>query len=112
MLLQPYLENAIWHGLMQKEGKGNIDVRFRIKDRKYLSIRLKDDGVGRTKAAQLSSRRKGHQSTGMKNIEERIALINKIYKIDMSIRITDLFNKDQTPAGTRVELLIPYISFL
>ena len=112
MLLQPYLENAIWHGLMQKEGKGKIDVQFRIKDKKYLSIRLEDDGVGRAKAAQLSSRRKGHRSTGMKNIEERITLINKIYKTDLSIRITDLFNEDQTPAGTRVELLIPYISFL
>ncbi|MCF8357349.1 MAG: histidine kinase [Prolixibacteraceae bacterium] len=112
MLLQPYLENAIWHGLMQKEGKGKIDIGIRIQDGKYLVIILKDNGIGREKAAELTARREGHRSTGIKNIEERIALINRIYKTDMSVQITDLYSPGNIPAGTLVELTIPYISFL
>jgi Histidine kinase len=81
MLLQPYVENAIWHGIMHKEEGGRIDVNVRVLENKHtLAITIKDDGVGREKAALLKSKTATEQkSFGTKVTGERLNLINQIY---------------------------------
>ncbi|MCD4723586.1 MAG: histidine kinase [Bacteroidales bacterium] len=111
MILQPYLENAIWHGIMPRGEKGRIDISVSYAANNVLDVSIEDNGIGREKAAKISEKRKGHRSTGMKNIEERIKLINKLYKTRMEIKITDLFDEKNQPAGTRINILIPTIAF-
>ncbi|MCD4772888.1 MAG: histidine kinase, partial [Bacteroidales bacterium] len=109
MLIQPYLENAIWHGLMLKKTKGLLKLNIEKNNDNSILFSIEDDGIGREKAGKISKSKKHHKSTGMKNIEERIALMNKIYKSDMKVKIIDLYNDKHEPIGTKVELYIPLI---
>jgi len=107
LLLQPYVENAIWHGLMHKEHGGNIDIRAVTKDDSLLIITVKDDGIGRAKAAELKSKTAtNHKSFGMKITSERMELINLKYKTVNSVTIDDLKDERGEPAGTLVTLKI------
>ncbi len=106
MMLQPYLENALWHGLMPKKEKGEIHMHISRENQSGIHICITDNGIGRSQAAKVSRNRKGHRSTGMKNIEERIDLINEIYKTRMKVKITDLY-ENHKPAGTKVDLTLP-----
>lgn len=88
MLLQPYLENAIWHGLRYRETKGTLLLAVQQKDDK-LCIKVEDDGIGLLKSAALKTKhQKTHASRGMTNTQERIQLLNSLYKaqIELSIR--------------------------
>lgn len=110
MLLQPYVENAIWHGLMHKEDKSEGKVEVRIgRENGYLQCVIEDNGIGREKAAEIQSRRpsRGRQSVGLKITEDRIAIINKLYNLNTTVRIIDLHAPEGEALGTRVELMIP-----
>lgn len=108
MLTQPFVENAIWHGLMPLSGKGLLKINFkRMGD--LLKISVVDNGVGRVKASQRK-RITGHSPTGLKNVNERIALLNKLEHRNISCQIIDLYNPDGTPAGTSVELIISILN--
>lgn len=108
MLTQPFVENAIWHGLMPLSGKGLLKINFkRMGD--LLKISVVDNGVGRVKASQRK-RITGHTPTGLKNVNERIALLNKLEHGNISCQIIDLYNPDGTPAGTSVELIISILN--
>jgi tetratricopeptide (TPR) repeat protein len=103
MLIQPYLENAVWHGLRYKTTPGNLNVNF-AKEEKGITVEISDDGIGRKKSSELkTSNQKKHNSTGLKNIRERIDIINKVYKIDYKVSVND--GKDGT--GTVVTIFIP-----
>jgi len=108
MLLQPYVENAILHGLMPKIGGGNLQIIMRLKENK-LVCSIVDDGIGREKAREMRqlSNRKDHQSLGMKITHDRLELINRLHGSQLSLTITDLYNEDGTPSGTRVDIFIP-----
>ncbi|MCB0807483.1 MAG: histidine kinase, partial [Bacteroidales bacterium] len=106
MIIQPYLENAIWHGLIPKGGPGKLDLAFDLTDVGNLLVSITDNGIGREKAAEINKKRKFHKSTGMRNVEERLDLLNRLNRTNSRIEIIDLFNNDSTPAGTRVELFI------
>lgn len=106
-LLQPYLENAIWHGLMPKKTPGKLIMGFRKISGKQLLIIIQDNGVGREASSQLKHKSKHHKSTGMKNIEERLQLLNKYSKGAYSVKIEDLKNDAGKASGTRIELIIP-----
>ncbi len=108
MLIQPYLENAIWHGLMPKGTKGLLKLTMTISGKFTLHCVIEDNGIGREKSAAFRKHKKNHQSTGMKNIEERIILINELYNTKMNIIITDLYDENKNPTGTRVEVFIPF----
>lgn len=108
MLTQPFVENAIWHGLMPLSGKGLLKINFK-RTGHLLKISIVDNGVGRVKASQRK-RITGHTPTGLKNVNERIALLNKIEHGNISCEIIDLHNQDGTPAGTSVELLISILN--
>ena len=108
MLIQPYVENAIWHGLMHKEIGGKIVIDCRQKEDKYLVISILDNGIGRDNAEALKSKTATrHKSFGMKITSERMDITKQLYNIETKITIEDLKNADGTAAGTKVSLEIP-----
>lgn len=107
MLLQPYVENAIWHGLIQKEGKGRLDLII-TKENGNLHCIIEDNGIGREAARQLRSKTATRRkSMGMDITQDRIGVINKLYNTGANIRIIDLKDEAGKALGTRVELNIP-----
>ena len=100
MLLQPYIENAIWHGLRYKDEKGHLQVDVSRKDSASLEITITDNGIGRRKSAELKTQnQKKQKSKGMGNIKKRIAILNNMYKDKVDVRISDL---EMDGSGTRV----------
>ena len=106
LLLQPYVENAIWHGLMQKKTNGRLWVRvFRMGP--DLGIEIQDDGVGREAAAELKSKSASRQkSHGMTVTAERLELIRRLFGVEAQVAITDLYDSGGAAAGTRVTIRI------
>ncbi len=109
LLLQPYVENAIWHGLMQKEEGGRIDIAVGIPaGESMLVIDIIDNGIGRAKSAALMSKTATkHKSYGMKLTSERLALINRVYRTGANVSIFDLTGSNGEAAGTQVSIKIP-----
>jgi len=104
MLLQPYIENAVWHGLRYKKERGNLAVRFTKKDQETVVITITDDGIGRTQSKALKTEnQKKQRSKGMGNIKKRIAILNKMYRDKVDVFIEDA-QEDTT--GTRVTLTL------
>ncbi|HRO47247.1 tetratricopeptide repeat protein [Agriterribacter sp.] len=108
MVLQPFVENAIWHGLMHKKEyeKNNIFIGVK-EDNDRLLCTIEDNGVGREKAQQLSERsvfRK--KSMGMKITEDRLRLLNR-ENPEQIIRVTDMKDTHNNAVGTRIEINIP-----
>ncbi len=107
MIIQPYVENAIRHGLLNKESKGKLSISFK-KEGTQLVCTIEDDGIGREAAANLKARPL-HQSLGMQITEERIALANDIAgNSNHEAQIIDLHDEQGIATGTRVELRFPY----
>ncbi len=108
LIIQPYVENAIWHGLLHKENEGRLTIRMYLETGSQLICVIEDDGIGREKARELRSKNVStKKSLGMKLTEDRLALLNKQAQLDASVEVEDLKTEDGTPAGTRVILKIP-----
>ncbi|WP_290802597.1 histidine kinase [Flavobacterium sp.] len=106
MILQPHLENAIWHGLRYKEGKGNLLLQFQLLPKK-VQITIEDDGIGLTQSKALKTvNQKVHQSRGTTNTLERIKLLNELYKMNISFSITE---KEAPETGTIVVITVPLL---
>jgi len=104
MLLQPYIENAIWHGLRYRETQGILKIQVSEKNRDTLEVRIEDNGIGRKKSATLKTQhQKKQRSTAMGNIKKRIAILNDMYKHNISVEVRDL---NQNGTGTQVILTI------
>lgn len=100
MLIQPYVENAIWHGLRYKEEKGFLKIEVSQFDEKSMVITITDDGIGRKKSAALKTQNQRKQkSKGMGNIKRRIGILNEMYRNKVEVSIMDL-TPDQE--GTKV----------
>lgn len=105
MMLQPFVENAIWHGLSNKEGSGSIQINFEMPDGK-LKCSVQDNGVGRKKASEMAVKKgKSHQSRALEIIYERLNLL--FAKGTWSVTFTDLTDITGAPTGTRVVILLP-----
>lgn len=103
MLIQPYIENAIWHGLRYKETKGKLSLHLR-QDSGNIVVEIRDDGIGRKRSSELKTEnQRKHNSTGLKNIDERLLIINKVYKTKYRVTIEDL----ESNTGTRVNIYLP-----
>lgn len=108
LLLQPFVENAIWHGLMHKEEGGIIRIEVTQPKENLLRFDITDDGVGREKAAEFKSKSATqNKSFGMKVTAERIELINQLYNTATQVQIIDLKNKQGEATGTKVVVEIP-----
>ncbi len=100
MLVQPFLENSIWHGLRYRTTKGFLKLSFK-KDKQYLIIRIEDNGIGIEESRkQKTQHQKTREGRGMKNTLERISLLNDLYKQNIECRITD----KKTEPGVSVEI--------
>ncbi len=110
MLLQPYIENAIVHGISHKDGAGKIIISFQLND-EYINCVIEDDGVGREAAMELNKKRHGnkHVSMAMKINEMRIGLLNESEpeQNNFYYEIEDLKSDKGTALGTKVTLKIP-----
>ena len=107
MLIQPFLENAVWHGLMQKDEGGSIDLRITQEGHK-LTVVVEDDGIGRARAGELKSRTGGRsRSRGMSITRQRLEMIAHRHHTDSQIHVEDLVLDNGTPGGTRITLTIP-----
>lgn len=107
MLIQPYLENAIWHGIMNlpEDRKGEVKIEVKIVD-SLLEIIITDSGVGRSKAKLLNQ--KSHQSKGLSINEKRIEAINYLLKSNnATVELIDLFDDQHLSAGTKVVIKLP-----
>ncbi len=107
LIIQPYAENAIWHGLMHKEEKGDLQIEL-FEEENWLCCKITDDGIGRKKAAELKSKSVStHKSLGMQITADRIALLQKVNEPTTQIKIKDLILPDGSAGGTEVLLKIP-----
>jgi len=108
MVLQPFIENAIWHGLMHKKDQGVININIQEEDF-GLKCTIQDNGVGREQSLVLKDRKVlKKRSLGIKITEERLKLFNR-EKLEELIQITDLKDSMNQALGTRVDILIPTI---
>jgi ligand-binding sensor domain-containing protein len=104
LLLQPYVENAIWHGLRHKDGEKNLWIRV-YETNKNLTIEIEDNGVGREKAEEINRQKLGsgrYDSRGSALSGQRINFINEQYPGAARISITDILTETLEPAGTKV----------
>lgn len=108
MLVQPFVENSIIHGMTNKTGNGKITIGMR-KINRIMECIIEDDGIGREKAAEISRLKKkpGHKSLGMQVTQERLELLNEKNEEDIYVRIIDLKDEAGMAAGTRVEMYVP-----
>ena len=107
MILQPFIENAIIHGVAHLEKRGKIKVEFARKG-KRLSCKIEDNGIGRARAKELKSQIKvGHQSAALDITRERLDLLRSGKAMKNSLQIFDLKDAMGNACGTRVEVIIP-----
>jgi len=109
MLIQPFIENSIIHGIGGKEGKGNIKVELE-KQNSIMLCTVEDDGIGRERSMQKKqdSQKKKHKSLGMQVTKERLDILNEKYGNNISFTFYDKKTGTDEPSGTRVEIRIPF----
>jgi two-component system, LytTR family, sensor kinase len=102
MLLQPFIENAIWHGLRYKKEKGQLDVSFKQKEN-HIEIVISDNGIGRENSKKTKTlNQMKMKSTGIANVKNRLEIINDVFKKNLEISIEDM--DKQSGEGTIVQL--------
>lgn len=107
MLLQPFVENALKHGLALKEGEKKLEVSFSFYDEQWMMVQISDNGIGRTEAEvvkQQQNKMLPHESKGIQLIKERLQLLGASKEV---ITMEDKINADGTAAGTLVKVLLP-----
>ncbi len=110
MLIQPYVENAICHGLINKDEKGFLKIDLKL-EKDFISCTIEDNGIGREAAMEIKKAKNGnHQSLGTKITESRLNLVNALYGNSMKIDYTDIKNEKGDPSGTRVVIFIPIMT--
>lgn len=110
LLIQPYVENSIWHGLVHKEGEKNVKIEIRNNKDSILCI-IEDDGIGRQQAMEIKKKKnKRHISYGTNITGKRIDSINKLFNQDFKVEYIDLKDDNGNACGTKVLLQIPKIS--
>ena len=107
LIIQPYTENAVWHGLMHKKAKGHLEIELFHED-DFLYCKITDDGIGRKAATELKEKSAStHKSMGMRITADRIAILQQKKQADTYITVTDLVLPGGSAGGTEVILKIP-----
>ncbi|MBS1636110.1 MAG: histidine kinase [Bacteroidetes bacterium] len=106
MMIQPYIENAVWHGLRYLNQPGQLDISF-TQTNESLQVIIRDNGIGRRKSKEIKTRnQKAQASVGMQNIEQRISIMNELYNTNILVEVQDAF-PDRGETGTLVKITIP-----
>lgn len=109
LIIQPYVENAIWHGLLNKEAIGHLNIDLQVENDNLVCI-IEDDGVGRRRAAELKSKSASKsKSMGMQITAQRIKLMNELHGKQTTVDIVDLVDASGEACGTRVVLTMSNI---
>ena len=110
LFLQPYVENAIWHGLMHKDESGELRIDI-SQSESGLTIVIQDNGIGRKAASLLKTKLpNNHKSTALKATEERLMLVERTLGQKVNVKFVDLEGQDGSPLGTKVEITMPLIN--
>lgn len=110
MLIQPYVENSICHGLIPMEGKGFVNIDLKLAE-DHIHCIIEDNGIGREAASERNLKReKNHNSLGTRITASRLELVNALYGTSMKTTYTDLKDENGEACGTRVELQIPILT--
>jgi len=106
MLLQPYIENAVKHGLLSKVGDKVLNINF-LQNDSFLEIQIDDNGIGRKKSMELNAiKHKNHKSFATDATQNRIELLCKLHRTNISVEITDKHTSTQHAVGTLVTIKI------
>jgi LytS/YehU family sensor histidine kinase len=106
MILQPYIENALWHGLSPKTGDKKLEVNIQ-KQNGNVIYNVKDNGVGRKRSSELKSLyRRGHKSKGVELLTKRFKLLSEEYGSDITTEVIDVMNNGKA-GGTEVAIIVP-----
>lgn len=109
MVLQPFIENSIWHGIAPKQETGHILIQFNLLEDR-IRVSIKDDGIGRKKAQQVNSKEKSeHKSVGIGITQARLDLVALLYNCDSEIRYIDMEDDHGNATGTEVVFMLPVI---
>ena len=101
MLLQPYIENAVWHGLRYKKEHGHLSISFNKANDTSIEIIIEDNGIGRERSKDFKTENQQKQnSKGMGNIKKRVAILNEMYKDKVDVFVEDVQQNEDV--GTRV----------
>ncbi|MBK8451510.1 MAG: histidine kinase [Saprospiraceae bacterium] len=107
MLIQPYVENAVVHGLLNKNNSGHLQIVLTKNENKIYCI-IEDNGIGRAAASIINNKKKGrHESLGLQVTNDRVHMIEKISNKKVSVSITDLVDANGNGIGTKVTIEIP-----
>ena len=107
LMLQPFAENAVKHGLMHKQGTKKIEIRFKKTDN-GISVIIEDNGIGRIRSMEINKRSNNKPySFATVALNERMDLFNRLYKQKITCRVIDKTDENRQSTGTRIELVIP-----
>lgn len=107
MLVQPYVENAIKHGLLHRTGLKELLLSYELMD-DVLKVVIDDNGIGRAKASELNAKKiQRHQPFALKANEKRLEILNQMNSRKINVDIIDKCDENKVPTGTRVEIFIP-----
>jgi LytS/YehU family sensor histidine kinase len=110
MLIQPYVENAVCHGLINKPDHGRLTIAMQLCSG-HICCTIEDNGIGREAAMAIKKQKDTpYHSLGTKITESRITITNALYGTDLKVIYTDLKDPENNPSGTRVELQLPLMS--
>ena len=110
LILQPFLENALWHGLSAKDGKKHIALRIKKENKYFINITIVDNGIGRATSEKIKKNRViKRKSVGINITKERLANFSKDYQNSFTVNILDLYDDQKNPCGTKIVLDIPTI---
>lgn len=108
MVIQPFVENAIWHGISSLPKDGKITVRFNLKDEKSIEIIIEDNGIG-IKNSEVFSKSEHNLNMGVSITEKRLKLIGDKHNIESEIITEELTQGIQNP-GTRIKISVPVLT--
>ncbi|MBK9257761.1 MAG: histidine kinase [Saprospiraceae bacterium] len=111
LLVQPFVENAIWHGLLHKEGDKSLKIEFQNVDDEYINCMIEDNGVGRLKSAEIQKNKisvSKDESRGIHIVKERLFMLQQKAGKPASVQIVDLINEAGDASGTKIIVTIPF----
>ncbi len=108
MIIQPFLENSIWHGIMHMDDSGHLLVRISMHDRNTLKVVIEDDGIGREESKRIKGEQQSqtYKSMGMQITRDRLKLMEKLQNGETGYEVEDLVDDDGNSIGTRVIIKI------